>query len=105
LVSRNMSSGEHNGIACFDGEIFVIVQRKPRQSGHRLALAAARDDTNFFSRIIPDFLGAYDETGWNLQKAQLFGSLGVLVHPPSEKTDDTSVLLRLIHDKLQARNR
>src|SRR5215471_21543964 len=105
LVSRNMSSGEHNGIAFFDGEIFVIVQRKPRQSGHRLALASTRHNANLFSRVIPDFLGADDEARWNLQKAQLLGSLGVLVHPPSEKTDDASVLLRLIDDQLQARNR
>src|SRR5262249_44176701 len=105
LIPRNMTGRKDDGITFLDLKILVVIQCESRKSRHRLALTTSRDNTDSVARIISNIFGTNNQTGRHVQETKLFGGLGVLRHPPSQKADETAVLLGLIDDQLKPRNR
>src|SRR6516164_10579541 len=70
FVAGNVASGKDDGVAFLDLQVLVIVERKPRERRHRLALASAGDDAYFVSRIISDFLRPNHESGRNFEETK-----------------------------------
>src|SRR2546430_809593 len=104
-TSSRLPSSINTRVAFFDLQIFMGIERQPRQGRHRFALASAGNDADFVSRIVSNLLRSNDDSRRHLQESELFCRVGIFVHAPSEKTDQTTILFCLIDNELETRDR
>ena len=105
FVAGDDAAGENDRVTLFDFGMLMIVDRRPRQRRHGLALRAADQDTDFFRREILHLPGIDDQSLGEFDVAEIFGDFRRVVHGASDKGDLASVLMGEFDGEVDAVNR
>jgi len=105
LVAGNDARGEHDRVMLFDSGVLVIIDRGAGECGHRLALGAADENTDFLRRKILHLAGMNQQAFGNVEVAQILGDFGRAVHRAANERHFPSVLKGQIDGQPDAVNR
>ena len=105
FISGNNARREDHRVPLIESEQPVRIYCDARKGRHRLRLAAAHQDHQFFRRIRPNILCPHYQPVRNAQPVHAVRDLDVVHHAPPNEADLAPGGRRNIHDLLDARYR
>ena len=105
FVPGNDSRRENHGVPFVEREQPVRIHGEARKRRHRLSLAAAHQDHQFFRRIRRDILRPHHQSVRNAQAVHAMRDLDVVHHAAPDESHLASRGCGNVHDLLDARDR
>src|SRR5664280_1167009 len=105
LVAGNDARREHHRVTRLNARVLVIVNRRPRQGRHGLALRAADEHANFLRREIANLGGMNQQSLGRLDVAEVLRDLRRLHHGAADQRQLAPIFEGLLHGQLDAMDR